>query len=353
MPTRDQLDQAYEEAMALDALICKALEVDEVAQIASAEERLRTFAIDRWEALSKQAIAKAEQLTLDGAGAEAIEAGVNQIMLQWAFDVAPSFVKELDSVYRLARVAGFKKAKGFTTAPLTYDTPKVEQVQKATDAEFQVVFDVVDDAAVEAMQSDNLFWVGEHYGKNVSAAVGDTASATLIQAGASRKEAADAMVKAMTSALGSLHVPGGYTGSARGYIEGLVANAMTTARVQGQVRSFQNVGITTYEIANPEDERTCPICSHMAGKVFTVKSAANQIDLQQTASTPDEVKTLQPWLTEAEMKDISPEAGFTTVADSTALANAGFNLPPFHFRCRCTVDVSEQSESFDALEGAA
>lgn len=353
MPTREQLDAVYEAAMAADAYVCKALEVSEVAQIASSETRLRDFSILRWETLAKEAIAKAVQLTLDGAGPTTITDGVHAIMSNWAFEVAPSFLKELDRVYRLARVAGFKKAKGFTSEPLTYDTPHVEPVTKATDAEFQVVFDLVDDAAVEAMQKDNLFWIGEHYGKNVSAAVADTASETLIQVGASRKEAAEVMEKAMTAALGSLHVPGGFTGSARSYIEGLVANAMTTARVQGQVRSFANVGITTYEIANPTDERTCPVCGHMAGKVFTVKSAVNQIELVQTATSPNDVRAIHPWLTEDEMKAISPSAGFASVSDSTALANAGFSLPPFHFRCRCTVDVSEQSEAFEALDDVA
>jgi hypothetical protein len=349
MPTRDQLDAAYEAAMTTDALLCKALEVSEVAQIASSETRLRSFCIKRWEKLAQEAVNKAAQLTLDFAGPEAIADGVHQIMLNWAFEVAPSFLKELDRVYRLARVAGFKKAKGLTDAPLTYDTPHVEDVQKASDAEFKVVFDLVDEQAVQALQSDNLFWIGEHYGKNVSGAVATTTSQTLIEAGSSRKEAAVAMEKAMATALSSFHVPGGYSGSARGYIEGLVANAMTTARVQGQVRSFVNVGITTYVCTNPWDERTCPTCTHMNGKTFTVKQATDQIELVQSASSPDQVKAIHPWLTTAEMKAISPLPGHQGTADSAALANAGFNLPPFHFRCRCTVDVSEQSETFEAL----
>jgi SPP1 gp7 family putative phage head morphogenesis protein len=350
MPTREQLDAAYEAAMTADELICKALEVSEVAQIASSETRLRDFCIARWETLAKKAVQEAVRLTLDWAGPEVIAEAVHQIMLNWALEVSPSFLKELDRVYRLARIAGFKKAKGLTNEPLTYDTPSVEQVQKAADAEFKVVFDLVDEQAVAALQTNNLFWIGEHYGKNVSESVANTASETLVQAGSSRKEAAVAMEKAMSTALKSFHVPGGYSGSARGYIEGLVANAMTTGRVQGQIRSFVNVGITTYELVNPVDERTCPICAHMAGKVFTVKQASDQIELVQSASSPDQVKAIHPWLTVSEMKAISPLPGHQGPADSTALALAGFQLPPFHFRCRCTVDVSEFSESFEALE---
>lgn len=343
------LDAAYEAAMLTDVLFAKALKLSEVAQIASGEVRLRDFCIDRWDANAADAVAKAEQLTLDGAGADAIAAGVDLIMGQWAEDVAPSFLKEVDRVYRLARTAGFKKAKGLTDEPLTYDTPSAESITKAVDAEFQVVFDLVDEAAVESLQNNNLFWIGEHYSKNVSTAVSETASETLIQAGASRKEAAAEMIKSMTKALSTLYVPGGFAGTAHSYAEGLVANAMTTARVQGQIRSFTNVGITTYEIANPEDERTCPVCGHMAGKVFTTKSANDQIELVQTAASPSTVQSVHPWLSVTEMLAISPTPGSAGVADSQALAKAGFNLPPFHFRCRCTVDVSEASESFEAL----
>jgi SPP1 gp7 family putative phage head morphogenesis protein len=360
MPTIEEIDAAYDAAVAYDVLVAKALKVDEVAQIAAAEERLRTFLIARWETLSKKAVAQSKKLTFDLKIAPVISESVDLIMSEWSLDVAPRFVTEIDRVYRLAREAGFKKAKGITTAPLTYDTPPVPEVtvkktkvKKATDAEFNVVFDLIDEQAIEAMQEDNLFWIGEHYGKNVSVAVSETATETLLKQGASRIQAAEAMAEAMVTALSSLHVPGGYRGSARGYLEGLTANAMTTARVQGQIRSFENVGITTYEIVNPSDERTCPICSHMNGKVFTTTSATKQIELVQDTSSPGDVKNVHPWLSVKDLKAISPKAGAQGVADATNLTKAGFGLPPFHFRCRCTVDVSEASESFEALSGVA
>lgn len=349
--TDERRDAAYMAALNLDVLLAKALKVNEVALIAAAEERLRTFCMDRWFALATDAVLKAEALTLGGSGKEPIVHAVDDIMRAWAPSVAPPFMVEVENVYILARKAGGDKAIGFTTESLVYDTPPVEEpVKKAKgDVEFKVAFDVVDQHAVEAIQGNNLFWVGNHYDKNVSAAVAEVAEETLIKAGSSRATAAAAMATAMTKALGSVHVPGGYHGSASSYLEGLVANAMTTARVQGQVRSFEVVGITSYELVSPSDERTCPTCAHMAGKQFTVESARKQIELEQAINSPDMMSEAHPWLSTKEMLALSPIAGHVGAADSAALAKAGFGLPPFHFRCRCTVDVTDTSQSFNDL----
>lgn len=355
MPTIDDLDAAYGAAVAFEVAMAKALGVSEVAQIASAEERLRSFLIARWEALTVEAAERSKQLVNEWAGEATVYENVHEIMERWAFEVSPQFVTEIERIYYLARKAGADKALGKTTASLTYDTepvapgPEVEKVTKAIDLDFDLVFDQVDEDAVAAMNGQNLFWIGEHYGTNVSAAVEETAKEVMIQGGASRAATAEAMERAMIGALSSLYVPNGYRGSSRSYMEGLTANAATTARVQGQVRSFEQIGITTYTIANPSDERTCPICGHMTGKVFTTRQARKQIDLVQAASTPEDVKAAAPWLTVKEMKAISPEAGFQSVSDSTDLSKANFNLPPFHFRCRCTVDVSEESSEFENL----
>lgn len=354
MTTTAERDTAYDEAFALDWLLCKALKISEVAQMSAAEQRLRSFCINRWFAFADEAIKEAVKLTEDGAGEPNISNAVGEIMHGWAPDISPAFVKEIDHVYRLARQAGGNKATGYTTESLVYDTPPVddEAVSKAKKgvAEFKVSFDLVDQNAVEALQDNNLFWIGEHYDKNVSAAISETASETLIQAGSSRKTAALAMAKAIETKLGSLSVPGGYKGSASSYLEGLVANAMTTARVQGQVRSFEVVGISSYELVTPGDERTCPVCMHMSGKRFSIESAHKQIELEQSINTPDAMKQVHPWLSPKELLAISPAPGPISVADSAALAAAGFSLPPFHFRCRCTIDLTSSGSSFNSLE---
>jgi SPP1 gp7 family putative phage head morphogenesis protein len=357
MTTIREIDAQYDIALQAESVLVKALDVSAVAQIAMAEERLRTFLIKRWESLTIKAANAAGKVVANGGGAATATEAVNEVMGDWSYQIAPRFMTEIERMYKLARKAGGDKATGKTTAPLTYDVPPIDESPlvkvKKVEAEFKLVFDLVDEQAVRSLQDQNLFWIGEHYSKNVTAAVSETATEVMIKGGASRVATSEAMKQAMIGALSSLYVPGGYRGSSRTYMEGLTANAATTARNHGQIRSFEQIGITSYEIVNPSDERTCQICAHMNGKVFTTKQARKQITKTQSATTPEEVRAVNPWLKFSQIKAISPEAGFQTVEDSNELTKAGFNLSPFHFRCRCTADISESSSSFEELEAIA
>lgn len=351
----------YDAAVAADVIVIKALKVSEVAQIASTEVRLRDWMIARFEARAKSAVKSAAKAMRDGAGAEAIKAIVDDKMRPWSGEVIGRFNKEWERVYRLARVAGSKRVQGKIKTPLVYDVPTVEpnpdlKVTKAIGepaAEFGFAFDLADEAALAAAKNKNTFWIGEMYDETMSTVISDTVAETSIAAGASRAEAAKLLTTRLTKLLGTVSMPTGYTGTLRSYVEGIVANALTTARVQGQIKSFTDLGVTTYEIVNPQDERTCPVCGHMDGKVFTTKQATTLIEEEIAAESPAAVKAVHPWLSLAQMLDISPKPGFQSTTDSTSLADAKFNLPPFHFRCRCTVDISEESESFESLEPTA
>jgi len=77
----------------------------------------------------------------------------------------------------------------------------------------------------------------------------------------------------------------------------------------------------------------------MNGKVFSVEVAVNHIEKLSGATDPDFVKANHPWLSFKQVQAISPQAGHVSKRDSDALARAGIPLPPFHFRCRTTVDA--------------
>ncbi len=118
---------------------------------------------------------------------------------------------------------------------------------------------------------------------------------------------------------------------------------MTNGRVRGQVRSFVDIGVTRYEIVNPMDRRTSPICQFMNGRVFTVREGASQIESIAGATDPETVKKEHPWMSAKAAGAIHGRGG------DRALARAGLSLPPYHFRCRTTVDISTESISFATL----
>jgi len=347
------LERTYAGLVLADSIIAKAARISEVSQMGRVEKRAREFITAAWERRAKQATKKAAAMARQLKPASQIAAAVNKIMGGWAKEIEPVFLKEFASVYRLGRIAAWKKATRQTKAELRYNTPKFEEVKKADVAQLLPSFDLIDDAAVEALENQQVFWIGEHYKDNVSPSIAGVTKETMAQAGRDARAAGKAMSEKVAASLSKVRVPGGFNGSAKQYFEGLTANAMTVARVHGQMRSFMDIGITRYSISNPSDHRTCKRCAHMEGKVFTTKQGAEQMGKELAADSPEEVKAAHPWLTEKQIKDISPKAGPQKGAagakDAKALAAKGQALPPYHYRCRCTVDISDEVGSYESL----
>lgn len=359
---------AYEHLRLSEDVVAKALRISELAQMARIELRARQLLDKQWNLLAKRARIRAVAMAKKGQGAKAIAAAVDKIMGQWAKVVEKSSNKDVAAVYKLARKIGHKKGTKKTKASLAFNTPNLTDqvaagtatiktleriIQKATAAQVLPSFDLADEEAIAALQGRNTFWIGEHYSANISASIADTTREVIAEAGRSRTIAGALMAERIEATLGAVITPGGFHGSSIQYFEGLTANAMTVARTYGQLRSFADIGITRYTIVNPSDERTCPICSHMNGKVFTVKQGVDQMAAELEAKNPEDIKTTHPWLGIAGLLRVSKTpgriSGTAGARDSAALAGAGQSLSPFHFRCRCTVDIDADVGSFSDL----
>lgn len=538
-------DIFFEGLIAVEEILAKAVGVSEVAQIARTETRLRQFLEAKWKVREAQALKKAVSMAKQLRPAGEIAKAVGKILKRWVDDVSPRFEKDFKKMYRLARVAGWKKARGDSRASLAYDIPKLEPVEKIdiwkrlwstspkqpvssletgvktlpavfSKAEFQpgtinadigggqyetateflaeqdvenVVFDpfarskkenekaierirdgqaasavvanvlnvirssknretvirqaanavgkdgvayfqvyegdgsgkwkrtskgwqanqsldyfepeirrhfssverrdgylearqkvekvkilktdatllaeinpsfdLIDVAAADALSENQVFWIGEHYDKNLAAGIANTSKTAMIEAGMDRIAAGKLMQRQMGRQFGIVQTPAGWRGTSRGYFEGLAANAATTARVQGQMRSFVDLGVTRYQISNPIDERTCPPCAHMDGKVINIEHGMKVMEAELGAESPEDVKKAHPWVQDSKagmekLKEYAPKRGeqkneAKREKESKNLGDAGLSLPPFHFRCRCTVDVSYQAGSFHAM----
>lgn len=336
--------------VATDTVLAKALGLSETAQIARRESRLRVFMLAAWEKRARGATARGAAVAARGGTASAVESAVDRAMRPWKKDVNPRMDAAVEDIYRLARTAGWKKATGQTTASLTYNTPNLTEVLKAKPrAGFSVLpsFDLVDEAAVDALQGHQVFWIGDHYDENISKAIAGSAREAIVEAGKDKAAAGRLVKEALVVELGRVVTPGGFHGSVTQYFEMLSANAATVSRVHGQLNSFIRVGATRLEVVNPRDSRTCPICSHMDGKIFTVEQGAVQLGNELAAKSPDDIKKAHPWIGVARMKALAPTAGKAPAAQAGRLAKAGFSLPPYHGRCRCTIDIEEDATFSD------
>jgi hypothetical protein len=343
------VDKAYDRLVLVDEIVAKALGLPALTEMARKEQLLRQYVDKHWEIRRAQASTAARNATRAGKSAKQINAAIRKVMMKWPKDITKRFNSDVEKVYKLAREVGAAKAKKKIKAPLVFDTPNFQElkgVEKAV-AGVSVSFDLADERAIAALAEQNVFWIGGHYDENLAASISATTSETLAEAGATRRVAALLMAERVKEQLGRVITPGGFRGTTVQYFEGLTSNAMTVARVRGQLRSFGDAGVTTYTVQNPQDSRTCKVCSHMDGKVFKTSQGAEQMERELAAESPEAIKQIHPWLSPTQLLAVSSTPGRMTgragAADSRALSAAGVSLPPFHFRCRCTVDVDVSS----------
>lgn len=332
-----KIDKAYVNLLSADIAIEKALGVSEISSIARAEIRLRKYVEKKWDVRKNEAIKKSVELAKKLKSYKDISQAINKIMNKWSKDILPVYNSEIREVYRLARIAGYKKATGQTNASLQFNIPKTRVVNKA---EVRLPdFDLIDENTVEALENKNIFWIGEHYDENISDSVRDTAKSVMVEAGESTALAGKLMKEKISKILSEFRTPAGYVGTEKQYFEGLVSNAMTVGRVYGQMRSFSQIGITKYTIVNPGGSRMCEACASIQGTTFTLEQGLKQINREYKAKTPGDIKRIHPWLSPS--KIIGKNAN--------ELSSMGLSLPPYHFKCRCTIDISEEIASFEDL----
>lgn len=350
---------------AIDAIIGKALKVSELARIAKIETNLRKYIGREWDSLALEASKQAVSVIRSGSGdpnnddINRMMVKINRVMSDWNDNIEKRYVDDNKEVYELAHIAAMKRSLGKNKKQLEYNTPigPETKVSKAKDivyvsgddgARVPVVlpsFNTVDLAAIDSFEEHQVFWIGQHYKENVSNTVAETARNTIVKAGLGREEAGKIAQKVVRETLDIVKVPGGFSGTSTQYFEGLVANAVTTQRVAAQLTSFERFGYTKQTIVNPRDQRTCPICDLMDGKVFDVSDGRRTLDRLVKAKDPTSIKKIQPFMTVAIARELTGgQRGPIGAKQTKAIVARGNSIPPFHFKCRCSIDITEEEE---------
>jgi hypothetical protein len=338
----------YTALTSTEELLAKALGASEMSQMAAIEKRLYEYYVKSWDALVDKAAKDTNKLASKGKYSQ-IPKTVDRIMSAWAGAVIGVSIQSLKKTYELGKAAAAKRARSKKTKPIRYPAPSNVPISKASDA-----FELYDESVVAALNEQQIYWIGKFYEDGVSESIVEVVRQHVIQEGISPKKAGDIMEEKIRSTMSHVELPSGWRGTPRQYMEGLTANAMTNSRVQGQIRSFAEIGVTKYTISNPSDKRTCERCAHLEGKTFSLKQGVDQMNADLNAKTPEDVRKTHPWLSKGKLVKISPTpgklSGKAAEKDSKALSEAGLSLPPYHFKCRCTVDVDVESADYDDLE---
>jgi hypothetical protein len=93
--------------------------------------------------------------------------------------------------------------------------------------------------------------------------------------------------------------------------------------------------VTSYQIDEVLDSRTCPVCHYMHGKVFTVSRALEKAEHLVEVDDPEELKTLAPFF-----KQSAENLARLRVMDTDELEAMGMDMPPFHPLCRGLLAVA-------------
>lgn len=333
-----QINHIYGLLALVDETVAKAFGISEVAKIAKTEKRLRELFFKQWEIVGRRATKKAGSMAKSGKSPIQVRNAIKKDLQRWRRIVSRVFLDELEYIYRLARVAAYKKATGKTQGSLQYDTEtfgvqKVRPIPRIRG----LVFDLADDAAIKAIQEQQTFWIGEFI-DGFSEAIEEITREVVLETGESYREAGRILQEKIEGQFEYIKIPEGFVGTAEKYFEGLAANAATVARAHGQLTSFMEVDAKAFIVVNPMDERTCQRCSALDGMEFPIEQGVAQMRAEQVAGSIDEMKAAHPWLTTTEILNIKNNNA--EKVQPSKFARAGVILPPYHFRCRCTIDIA-------------
>lgn len=203
-------------------------------------------------------------------------------------------------------------------------------------------FSTVDQEALAYLKTSQLYWLKNHYDADTLEAIRQAGMDEVL--GMEGKDAAAVVRRHSDAAFGV----GVMARAGKAYFEGVAVNASTTARVNSSIIEMAKIGVTKYEIMNPMDERTSPVCRFMNGKVLEVREAVDQIAELVAAKDPDAVRSIHPWLG-GKFNEALASNGATLgkngqFSNPSGVKAAGLALPPYHMRCRSTVDISEHTE---------
>jgi hypothetical protein len=118
-------------------------------------------------------------------------------------------------------------------------------------------------------------------------------------------------------------------GQARGAID-VAANLNTSRLVQlGYLQQSTVSGVSTYQITEVMDGRTCGVCRSMHGQTFNVQSGIDRLLTILQMTDPDAVKQAAPFPSQS-----ADNVAALKSMSQMQLEQAGMQTPPYHPGCR-------------------
>lgn len=192
-----------------------------------------------------------------------------------------------------------------------------------------------DKGAIAATGRQQLWWIGDLWGKHLSKTILETVRRESLVRGLGRADVGRIMQGVINAKVPAAEVPKTWRGSKGSYFEMLSGTVRARMSASSALRGLRDAGIERYRFEAVMDERTSEQCAELNDRVFRVESGINLMDRVEAAENPDEVKDLAGWRTAGEIRAIIGDR--TGEAASKALTASGIIWPPLHARCRSVV----------------
>lgn len=208
----------------------------------------------------------------------------------------------------------------------------IQDVKTSAKARISIgLWGIEDQALASQVQKQNLFWIGQHFGADISQDFRDTMTKAIEQ-GYTKEMLADAL-KESFSDLGE---------KSQYYWQGLAEHTALRIREFGRLSGYEKAGAKGYMLVNPMDNRTSEICWALVsqGKVYPldvaleVRDNLNAIDVNKEGleEAREQIKALAPWVKESQIE--RDEQG-----NPTGVSGAHTPFPPFHWKCRTQTEI--------------
>lgn len=192
----------------------------------------------------------------------------------------------------------------------------------------------IDDQALAGqIQKQNLFWIGQHFGADISEDFRSTLS-TAIKEGYTKEQLAEAL----NNKFSDLGKKGAH------YWQGMAEHTALRVREFGRLSGYEKAGARYYRLVNPLDDRTSEICWALVSQdkmypldvALEVRDKLMEIDVNAEGleDARERVKALAPWVKESQIE--RDEKG-----NPVGVSGAHTPFPPFHWKCRTQTEIVE------------
>jgi hypothetical protein len=190
---------------------------------------------------------------------------------------------------------------------------------------------IEDQALVAQVQKQNLFWIGQHFGADISDDFRETLTKAIEQGWTK-----EMLAEALRESFRDLGEKGAF------YWQGLAEHTALRIREFGRLSGYEKAGAKGYRLVNPMDNRTSEICWALVSqnKVYPVDVAlevrdnllAIDVNKEGLEEAREQIKAIAPWVKESQIERDKE-------GNPVGVSGGHTPFPPFHWKCRTQTEI--------------